>query len=476
MRRGIVLCAVLLGLLVAAPSASAYIYWTSFDGQASYLGRAGLDGAGVNPSLVTGINLGRSGGGVATDGAYVYWAEDAGNACCGAVGRATIDGAGPDHAFQSTGSPCGTFGVRATATELFWLKGTCSGLNRSIDHAQKTGGQPAMQVAADAYQCGFAVDANFVYWSRGQYIARVPLGGGPPDPTWLDLGAPYKACGMAVTPTHIYWTLSEPSGLAEGYRAHAIGRATIDGMNPSNAFITGTTFTQGYFSPSSIAVEGDYIYWTNQPPSNPDPGPDPVIGSIGRANLDGTGQNPSFIPNVQFPVGIDVDSAGPAAAPPTPNFPPPPGPPPFVPRLYSVGTTYQSFKPSKGSTPIGVPRILRPRRGSPRRAGVHPGTVFTYSVDGVAKIAVAIQRKQGGRLIGGKCRKPTRSTLRKKKCNLTVATLHRTSVSGQNRLPFTGRIKGRALTVGSYLAAFTATGAGGSSKTVSVGFRIVKGK
>jgi hypothetical protein len=58
----------------------------------------------------------------------------------------------------------------------------------------------------------------------------------------------------------------------------SIGRAKINGMGQNNNFITGIG------SPVGVAVDSRFIYWTD------------VAGNrIGRANLDGTGSAPNFI-------------------------------------------------------------------------------------------------------------------------------------------------------------------------------------
>jgi Low-density lipoprotein receptor repeat class B len=62
-----------------------------------------------------------------------------------------------------------------------------------------------------------------------------------------------------------------------------IGRAKINGTGANNSFITGLD------SPNSVAIDSKYIYWTQ--------GSTPSTGSIGRANLNGSNPNPNFIPH-----------------------------------------------------------------------------------------------------------------------------------------------------------------------------------
>jgi hypothetical protein len=50
-----------------------------------------------------------------------------------------------------------------------------------------------------------------------------------------------------------------------------------------------------------VAVDGGHVYWSNIDY-------DVDSGSIGRANLDGTGVEPSFITGADYPCGVAVDA------------------------------------------------------------------------------------------------------------------------------------------------------------------------
>jgi virginiamycin B lyase len=71
-----------------------------------------------------------------------------------------------------------------------------------------------------------------------------------------------------------------------------IGRANVDGTSPNQSFITGA------FLPDGVAVDGSYAYWTNN-----------GNGRVGRANLDGTSPNQSFITGAIFPRGVAVNGS-----------------------------------------------------------------------------------------------------------------------------------------------------------------------
>jgi virginiamycin B lyase len=72
--------------------------------------------------------------------------------------------------------------------------------------------------------------------------------------------------------------------------AGTIGRANLDGSGADPSFIAGAS------NPFGVAVDGRHVYWTNL-----------ITGSIGRASLDGSDANQSFIAGASFPVGVAID-------------------------------------------------------------------------------------------------------------------------------------------------------------------------
>jgi hypothetical protein len=88
---------------------------------------------------------------------------------------------------------------------------------------------------------------------------------------------------VAVDAAHIYWA-DGCGGLAQC----CIGRANLDGTGVDRSFIDAG-------AGSAVAVDAGHIYWT-------------TIFAIGRANLDGSGADPGFITLRDFPAGVAVDS------------------------------------------------------------------------------------------------------------------------------------------------------------------------
>ena len=74
---------------------------------------------------------------------------------------------------------------------------------------------------------------------------------------------------------------------------NTIGRANLDGTGVNQSFITGVSNAVG------IAVDGTYVYWTQTAGGT---------STIGRANLDGTGVNQNFITVAGGPYGLAVDA------------------------------------------------------------------------------------------------------------------------------------------------------------------------
>jgi hypothetical protein len=312
MRRNGFRVALLTLALWAVPTvADATIYWHSFGGSDGRIGRAANDGSSSrNDALVTQNYFGAA---VASDGTYVYWGEGA-DSGPNHIGRANLDGTGDDHFFiPDAGGGCPVLGVEVDATRLYWISSRCEAFR--VMRAPRDGSGTQEELLAE-FVCGIAIDGTYLYWSEAErYIGRSKLDGTDPDPTWIDLGQGNSACGLAVNAAHVYWTLRQYNG-APGDR---IGRTTIDGAPAglNNSFITGVSFLDDPTTPSAIALDDTYVYWTNQVAGAFGT---PSSSSIGRAALDSSDPRPAFIPNVMLPVGVDVL--------PEPKATPPPPPPP----------------------------------------------------------------------------------------------------------------------------------------------------
>jgi hypothetical protein len=134
-------------------------------------------------------------------------------------------------------------------------------------------------------------------------------------------------------------------------------------------------------------------------------------------------------------------------------------------------TTVSGFKLSPSAFAVG-------RASTPRTAVKH-GSSFRYLLDQASVVTIKIYRLRPGRLIGRRCRPPSRVLIHRKRCNRArrMGTLtRRKAKAGSNRTKFTGRIGRKALVPGHYRATITAKAPGvGSSTARSARFRIVRG-
>jgi hypothetical protein len=265
----VVLVGVVLAGVVAVTTAwtsaraatSVYLYWAnSTPGSGAKpppmtIGRARLDGTGVEHSFVSGT--GRGPCGVALDRTHIYWAERLGGkvgrpAEGGGIGRANRDGSGVNARFITTPG-MGGCGVAIAGSHIYWASDGAIG-RANVD--------------------GTGVELQFIPGLAIPRTAAPPGGGG--------------SCGIAVAGKYIYWMNNAESG-----KPVTIGRANLDGTDVNKRFITGVT------PGCEIAVVRGHIYWTNA-------GFVQSRYAIGRANLDGNGVNQRFIRTAGIPCGIAV--------------------------------------------------------------------------------------------------------------------------------------------------------------------------
>ena len=106
--------------------------------------------------------------GVATDGVYVYWVEDAGYS----IVRKIPVGGGPVTTLASGPGPAGA--IRIDALQVYWMGG-----ERTISRVPKTGGAPSV-VVDSVTMTDFVVDKVNLYYAEwdGGRIRKVPVAGG----------------------------------------------------------------------------------------------------------------------------------------------------------------------------------------------------------------------------------------------------------------------------------------------------------
>jgi virginiamycin B lyase len=139
----------------------------------------------------------------------------------------------------------------------------------------------------------------FVYWANvniTKAIGRANLDGSGANQSFVPDTPNHDPCGVAVDASHVYWATH--SFFNPNYTLDTtIGRANLDGSGANQSFIGGAS------GPCGVAVDSGHIYWANEGIPFGQPG-----STIGRANLDGSGANQSFIRGASAPCGVAVDS------------------------------------------------------------------------------------------------------------------------------------------------------------------------
>jgi virginiamycin B lyase len=261
------------GLSFSVVQASAMVYWSSNAGD---IGRANLNGTGVNDGFITDTDLPY---GVAVNGEHVYWT----NYSSGTLGRANLNGTGAELSFIRE---AGGYGLGVRGQYIYWTN-YGSG---TIERANVNGTEVDQSLITGANgPSGVAIDGEHIYWTNlnGHTIGRAKLNGTEVNQSFIAVtGTPV---GVAVNGEHVYWTNSESS---------VIGRSKLDGSEAEQNFITGAS------TPDAVALDGEHIYWTN-----------PGLHAIGRAKLDGSEVEQSFISGAGTPIEVavnSIESSGPA--------------------------------------------------------------------------------------------------------------------------------------------------------------------
>jgi hypothetical protein len=275
-----------IALLALPPLASAnFVYWAS--GGQTTIGRAKLNGTGVNNAFISGLS---NVGGVAVDSKYIYWTQ--GSTATSSIGRANLDGSGVNPNFIPHAAGVQDFdpfpahaAIAVNSSAIFWGNSGSGYVGKAnLDGSSPTG---TLVLTGPDPACGIAADQNYVYWldvGLGQSVGRATVNGGDRQTNFIS-GAT-GSCGVAVDPSFLYW----------GSTTKAIGRAPVGGGAANNNFVPSAVAAAN--DVCGVAPNSQYLFWGNSGASD----------FIGRANLSGSGSNPSLIAG-------PTDPCLPAAAP-----------------------------------------------------------------------------------------------------------------------------------------------------------------
>ena len=136
--------------------AGKYIYWINFveGSRPVAIGRANLDGTGVNKRFITGVTNGFCG--IAVVGGHIYWTNEYEHGLLddGFVGRANLDGTGVNRRFiRTSGRPCG---VAVYQGHIYWVQYTGGGAHpaTTIGRANLDGSAVNNQFLTGIHGCG----------------------------------------------------------------------------------------------------------------------------------------------------------------------------------------------------------------------------------------------------------------------------------------------------------------------------------
>jgi virginiamycin B lyase len=319
--------------LVFAASAHAYVYWGDYQGGS--IGRANLDGTGVNDGF---IQTGGHPNAVAVNSTHVYWS----NETTGTIGRANLDGTEVEPNFiTGIKEP---FGVAVNSASIFWVSLESKAIGRA--NLDGSGKNLALVSAIGTAPCSIAIDAGHIYWGNTgltSYIGRSSLTGNSSEPTWVNLET-YVPCGVAVNSANVFFA---NTGFLGGH-AHEIGRVNINGTGIDKSIIGEAE------GPCGLTINGSKLYWANQ-------GTD----TIGVANTDATGVSESLVATGGSEIcGVAVDSGyTPITTPTDPgsgsggasgsSSPPPPSPP-SSPPAGTVKVTKVKNDKKKGTARVSI--------------------------------------------------------------------------------------------------------------------------
>ena len=234
--------AALLGALAFPGAAGAYVYW----GEDQSVVRANLDSRNAE-SLIA--HTGHEGiHGLAVSRRYIFFAEDD-----GVIGRANLNGSGVDPDLINIPQPTlnGVLQREADAeslaiggSDVYW-SGTSL---ESIGRASVDGGEiEANLIPTEGLVFAISIYDGHIYWVTNHAIGRANLDGSDVEPSFIPLEG-MGGSGIGAADGYVYWT---------PHSGGNISRASISSRKVDPEFVTGLGET------ANLTIAGRHIYWVS---------------------------------------------------------------------------------------------------------------------------------------------------------------------------------------------------------------------
>ena len=212
----------------AAPAATGDVWWTN--SAANTIGRASLDGTGVDQSFISGASVPTQ---IAVDAGHVYWANFSSNT----IGRANLDGTGVNQSF--IGGAIGPYGVAVDAGHVYWANRDANTIGRaSLDGT----GVDQSFISGASTPVDVAVDAGYVYWTNpyAGTIGRANLDGTGVDQSFIGgaSGPRGVAVDQVVVATYVLSTNASPAagGTVTGGGTYNSGTVVTVAQSPNAGY------------------------------------------------------------------------------------------------------------------------------------------------------------------------------------------------------------------------------------------------
>ncbi|MDO8186920.1 hypothetical protein Q5424_27735 [Conexibacter sp. JD483] len=224
----------LAAVLLAAPAASAHVYWTGEVGSGTTtIARADDDGRNVDAFFILPPFGARA---IEVAGRKIYWIDDAGN-----IARADLDGSGVEQQWIRN-----AWAVRLAVSDdaIYWTSSN-PGFAGSIGRADLDGGNanPFWKLMVGARDV--AVDADHLYWARDSFgrVARARRDGSDEQLQFVSLlGDPDS---IVVDDGLLLW--ADPSW-------PLVGRVPLSDPTPRSVWLSTTGADQ-------LAARSGWVYW-----------------------------------------------------------------------------------------------------------------------------------------------------------------------------------------------------------------------